>query len=367
MKTMRGWYMLVIVTACISVQCQELTKEQLEASRVRQEAAYKLEAESLIQALEAEASMTPDDIAVLQASRDEADWLLLKMYEAGLSKPAAKGPSPKDGGGIVMNKLVQSGTSYIQNLINSLGITDNQMYTFKTFDSILWHTDLLNPGVTYPWGYMDRILTPTNGYMAVSPQPWLSGGQAKLWSSIENKTVVYTNLSNGLKITNAANFILRFKYTFEKIQNGVAYFRCATNPTTGFFLANMSSAPTTNWTQVTTIVTGNSDFSVPIYWILIKDAAQGGPAGPFARLDAVQAIKIPGPTADDLGIDLDGNLVKVQWNTLTYIPGRFHMEYAENVAGPWATNTVIPVVSDYVATVTFTNSGGNRFYRMAHN
>ncbi|MEY2664198.1 MAG: hypothetical protein RIT04_6, partial [Candidatus Parcubacteria bacterium] len=218
----------------------------------------------------------------------------------------------------------------------------------------------------HQWFAVPRTLEPTNGLM-LQTQYGSSYGAYPDWNQFGCKMpktwLVFPYSTNGLAVSNRQQYVLRFKYNWTGTNASVFNLSSNVHSMVG------SIAPfehvterSTNWTQFTCVIPTNVTTSW-IYWTLGVDV-QGAPR---AQVDAVQFIPIPKPTEDDFALVQDGDNMIVQWNTLPF--AYFHLEYASDLKGPWATNTVTPSVTNYVASVTFTNTGGNgkRFYRMHHN
>jgi len=257
---------------------------------------------------------------------------------------------------------VQSGDSYVQQVVAASGAVTNEMFNIGAFDNgITWWTDdpTNNGGSsTWPWWIKQpRAFAPTNGWVAVSwgfTNAGIPDGRSQI-----NCTIPYQTNAWGDRV----DYILQFKYTFTNTTVGTsAFFRCATNLTGTNNIVILNSPQTTNWTQVTEPLLVESGAYPKLYWVLANSGK--------AALDAVQFVPVPPPAPADFGLGASGTgggtVAVVQWQTLPF--RRWHLEYADDLHGPWATNTAVPAVADFVATATFTNAGPTiRFYRMAHN
>ncbi len=269
-----------------------------------------------------------------------------------------------------MMQQAQTGSSLIAQLITEAGVTQNQMYGIGDFTGNAWDTTsniFVNP-IQWPWGVAPRLLAPTiNGYMATSylyNKGGMPTGIGILDCSTPFTDLAYTN-SNGVVIYDVQNYIMRFQYRFLNPTGNS--FRCTYSVTNGPVIANLLATTGTNWNEVTVVITNLVQFT-KMNWVV---SSSGSIPQPIAELDAVQFIPIPGPSTNGISLsaNIDGTntIVNLQWNTLLYDPIHWRLLYTPDLSLPMATNNVSPIVTDYVASISFTNSVDlNMFYRFVH-
>jgi len=282
-------------------------------------------------------------------------------------------PMGLSGGGFSpMTQQIQTGSAFIQQLIASTGVSANQFYGVGNFTTSAW--DTTNNLSSYPyifwnWGLAPRLLAPTNGYMAVT-YGYNSGGmptgEGLLWCPLPDTYLIYSNGSK--RIEDGQNYVLRFQYRF---MNGTgSYFRCTLNPSLGPVITNLPTTVGTNWNQVTVVMTNIVSYPF-LYWVVVHPNT--APTQPVAEIDAVQFFAIPGPSANGLVINCSivgtNSVVSLQWNTYLYDPSHWHLMYTPVLTGAWATVNVVPVVTDGIAELIFTNPPAQNimFYRLVHN
>ncbi len=309
--------------------------------------------------------------------------LELAKLEPGLASAAKKitdvavgkalSPMGLSGGGFSpMTQQIQTGSAFIQQLISNTGVTANQFYGVGDFTTSAWNTtnNLSSYPIFWNWELVPRLLAPTNGYMAVT-YGYNSGGmptgEGLLWCPLPDTYLIY--YANGNKrIEDGQNYVLRFQYRF---MNGTgSYFRCTLNPSLGPVITNLPTTVGTNWNQVMVVMTNIVSYPF-LYWVVVHPNT--APTQPVAEIDAVQFFAIPGPSANGLVINSvivgTNSVATLQWNTYLYDPSHWRLMYAPIITGAWATVNVVPVVTDGIAELTFTNPASQAvmFYRLVHN
>jgi hypothetical protein len=277
--------------------------------------------------------------------------------------------SNSSGGGNTANasRLVQSGNDYIANLAASLNIGDNDIYGVGPItNGGDWVLQPNNQQLHHPWIAVPRTLQPTNKLMLQTVFGSSYGAYNDyndMGCKMPQTYLVYTNYVNNQLVlfSNRQVHVLRFKYNWQ-VTNGTSL-SLSTN--INQFVGSQTpflniGDKSTNWTQFTCLLPTNITTTM-LYWTLFVSTY----VQPGAQVDAVQFIPVPKPTIADFGYVLSDNKMTVQWNTLPFT--YHHLEYATNLTGPWITNTFTPVITNYVANVTYTNFGGYRFFRMTHN
>lgn len=356
---------VILALSFMPVSGQDLTKQQLDAARVRQ--------------VVLDQAVNLDRSSPSLSDSPEALDLLLKLHEASVTP--AKKLRPVKSGSVTPNlmlmdpdatnspsEIVYGGDEGYQDLFGEFQCTTNQyvFYNVPPFNDSHWQTDDYPPREC-PWGFInDR---PFGSGFAVMSYPTSAYYAGLARSGLQlSRTNTYDQF--GDPMSHRISFWYKFSKQFNFPTDVFRFSMAFVQGDTGHFYTNLPSV--SGWTRVS--------FVIPPYvytngypsamFTVFKTSTTGG-NGPSASLDYVQwcAIETPNPTTNDFKIfDISSSTVKVQWNTLVYPTNKWVLKYAGDVSGPYSTytNTAPTIISsNNVAYFTFTKSD-KRFYRMWH-
>ena len=215
-----------------------------------------------------------------------------------------------------------------------------------------WFTDSIT-GLYYPWHLKANSYSTNMGmesYELILP----ANTSSRVWTFLTN----HYDLNGDPRAHE-----MRVVYKFAN--SGFDSFQVRLGSPTGTVLANLPSPGLSVLTTNTFIVPRIVGTNLSVYFIVYRNAAIS--YSPVAELICVQWQTYSGPVQNALKVKrLNPQLFNVSWSILNQQTNHWHLEYAGNILGPWASNTVPVTYSNWLASVNFTNNSVQRYYQLRY-
>jgi hypothetical protein len=360
---------VMAISALWNTHAQELTKGQVDANILR-------EIEAILQHEQAEKAIAERE-AALTTEQKEARALLAAERMLNIVTP----PIPTNAvisairrvSASLSSNIKMSSTATISSLESSNyengdgemqtmsligggqgGIDLPSFVTYGVAPLSSWNTDSIS-GLYYPWHQESSSYTTNPIIVSYSPWALPAYTSSRVWTLLTNHYDL-----NG----NPRAHQLRIVYKFAN--SGGDSFKVRLGHPAGTTLATLPTTRASGLGLATnTIVVPSMSTNLDVYFIVFRNAAVS--YNPQAYLYSVQWQAYSGPVQDALSIEKNSaDTVKVSWNILNESSNHWHLEYADNILGPWASNSTPVSYNGWQAYVNFTNSYGLRLYRLGY-
>ena len=351
-------------THVLSAYGQELTAEQQAADKARSDAVVQDEkAAAILANTKANIKLTPQQaeklalrLAVEQAKMDELILPTNSIFGANKKTSTLQFSS-------TMSSVMDLNGYTLQN--NGEGIKFNKTIidpytTYGIAPVSSWQT-FFSYGQYYPWHIVTRTLVPTNGPAA--------GSYDQTQMPTEAVSYMYTDVTNHFDQYGDPVWHTISAW-YEAYGSLVFYgqvFRCAIGTWYNHGEGSTNLPMSSSWSRFTMMVPPLTTSPNYIYFVQFQGTQKFG-ASPSGEVD--NSVQWMPYQPDFVGLKYssdNSNNMTLSWDIYYQTTNHWFLTYADNLLGPWASNTVPISISGNIGNVSFKKvSNNNRFYRLAH-